>query len=304
MYHAGTVGIIGFPNVGKSTLINFLIGEKISIVSEKPQTTRRRIIGIASEPEFQIVFYDAPGIVKSETGINSYLGLEVEDILIMSDVNIVTVSLDLESFELVEETIAKAKKSKKPWLIIANKADLTEYENRLDKIRARAKEEGVPFLSVSLKEAQKKNKKETRLEILNAIAALLPESPEPLFDPAQFTLETERSMVAEIIREKCFELLKHEIPYQMAVRVVQFDETKKIPHIYAEILVGKDNHKSIVIGKAAEMLKQIGMKARKDIEKLLGSAVYLELKVVHKADWYENPRLMKELGYETNKTSR
>lgn len=304
MYHAGTVGIIGYPNVGKSTLINFLIGEKISIVSEKPQTTRRRIIGIATEPTYQIVFYDAPGIVKSETGINAFLGLEVQDILQMSDVNLVTVSLDLTSFEQVEETIAKAKDSKKPWMILANKADLTEYENRLDKIRARAKEEGVKFIGVSLSEAVKKNKKEVRLEILNAIAELLPESPEPLFDAEQFTLETERSMVAEIIREKCFELLKHEIPYQMAIRVIKFDETQKIPHIYAEILLSKESHKSIVIGKGGEMLKNIGMKSRKDIEKLLGSSVFLDLKVVHKADWFENPSLMKELGYETNKTNR
>lgn len=304
MIQAGTVGIIGYPNVGKSTLLNFLIGEKISIVSEKPQTTRRRIVGIVSDSHFQIVFYDAPGIVKSETGINAYLGLEVQDVLAMSDANLVTLSLDLDSFEQVEETIAKAKSAKKPWMILVNKIDLLEYQNRLDKIRARAQEEGVPFLSVSLKDSKKGKNQELRLEILNSLAKLLPESPEPLFDPAQFTLETERSMVAEIIREKCFELLKHEVPYQLAVRILKFDETQKIPHIYAEIIVGKENHKGIVIGKEAEMLKMIGSKSRKDIEKLLGTSVYLDLKVMDQPGWFENARLMKELGYETYKTNR
>ncbi|MGZ3826365.1 MAG: GTPase Era [Bdellovibrio sp.] len=297
-YKAGFLGLIGQPNAGKSTLMNFLVEEKVSIVSAKPQTTRRRILGIWSTDAGQIVFVDAPGVVKAEKGLNAFLAKEAEEVIADSDALLAIVSVDEEKPEDAEKIIDMVAKSGKPWIGVITKADIEEKFHRVMILKKMIEEKGGKALSVSVKES--KNDKEEREALLIEFLELLPETPAPLYDVELFTNENVREMVSEIIREKCFEVLHQEIPYSLAVRILKFDEhADPIPKIHAEILVSKENHKAIVIGKQAQVIKQIGMEARKEIEKLMGEKIFLDLNVACKPDWFESKKIMKELGYVT-----
>ncbi|MGZ3771248.1 MAG: GTPase Era [Bdellovibrio sp.] len=297
-YKAGFLGLIGQPNAGKSTLMNFLVEEKVSIVSAKPQTTRRRILGIWSTDAGQIVFVDAPGVVKAEKGLNAFLAKEAEEVIADSDALLAIVSVDEEKPEDAEKIIDMVAKSGKPWIGVITKADIEEKFHRVMILKKMIEEKGGKALSVSVKES--KNDKEEREALLIEFLELLPETPAPLYDVELFTNENVREMVSEIIREKCFEALHQEIPYSLAVRILKFDEhADPIPKIHAEILVSKENHKAIVIGKQAQVIKQIGMEARKEIEKLMGEKIFLDLNVACKPDWFESKKIMKELGYVT-----
>ncbi|MGZ3843608.1 MAG: KH domain-containing protein, partial [Bdellovibrio sp.] len=181
---------------------------------------------------------------------------------------------------------------------VITKADIEEKFHRVMILKKMIEEKGGKALSVSVKES--KNDKEEREALLIEFLELLPETPAPLYDVELFTNENVREMVSEIIREKCFEVLHQEIPYSLAVRILKFDEhADPIPKIHAEILVSKENHKAIVIGKQAQVIKQIGMEARKEIEKLMGEKIFLDLNVACKPDWFESKKIMKELGYVT-----
>ncbi|MGZ3801691.1 MAG: GTPase Era [Bdellovibrio sp.] len=297
-YKAGFLGLIGQPNAGKSTLMNFLVEEKVSIVSAKPQTTRRRILGIWSTDAGQIVFVDAPGVVKADKGLNAFLAKEAEEVIADSDALLAIVSVDEEKPEDAEKIIDMVAKSGKPWIGVITKADIEEKFHRVMILKKMIEEKGGKALSVSVKES--KNDKEEREALLIEFLELLPETPAPLYDVELFTNENVREMVSEIIREKCFEALHQEIPYSLAVRILKFDEhADPIPKIHAEILVSKENHKAIVIGKQAQVIKQIGMEARKEIEKLMGEKIFLDLNVACKPDWFESKKIMKELGYVT-----
>lgn len=297
-YRAGFLGLIGQPNAGKSTLMNFLVEEKVSIVSAKPQTTRRRILGIWSTDQGQIVFVDAPGVVKADKGLNAFLAKEAQDVIADSDALLAIVSVDEEKPEDAEKIINMVAKSGKPWMGIVTKADIAEKTHRVLILKKMIEEKGGKALSVSVKDSL--NDKEERDALLIEFLELLPESPEPLYDVELFTNENVREMVSEIIREKCFETLHQEIPYSLAVRILKFDEhAEPVPKIHAEIIVSKENHKAIVIGKEARVIKQIGMEARKEIEKIMGEKVFLDLNVACKPEWFENKKMMKELGYVT-----
>lgn len=297
-YKAGFLGLIGQPNAGKSTLMNFLVEEKVSIVSAKPQTTRRRILGIWSRDEGQIVFVDAPGVVKADKGLNAFLAKEAEEVISASDALLAIVSVDEEKPEDAEKIINMVAKSGKPWIGIVTKADIAEKAHRVLILKKMIEEKGGKALSVSVKDSL--NDKEERDALLIEFIELLPESPAPLYDIELFTNENVREMASEIIREKCFEALHQEIPYSLAVRILKFDENASpIPKIHAEIIVSKENHKAIVIGKEARVIKQIGMDARKEIEKLMGEKIFLDLNVACKPEWFENKKMMKELGYVT-----
>lgn len=296
MYRAGFLGLIGQPNAGKSTLMNFLVEEKVSIVSSKPQTTRRRILGIWSSEAGQIVFVDAPGVIKADKGLNGFLAQEAQDVIGNSDALVAVISVDEEKPENAERVIDMVSKSGKPWIGVITKTDIGDKAHRVMILKRMIEDKGGKAFSTSVKDS--KDVKEEREALLIEMLQILPESPAPLYDVELFTNENIREMASEIIREKCFEFLHHEIPYSLAVRIIKFEEdAQPVPKIYAEILVSKESHKAIVVGKKAAVIKEIGMAARKEIEKLMDQKIFLDIKVLAKPEWFDNKRMMKELGY-------
>lgn len=297
-YKAGFVGLIGMPNAGKSTLLNLLVKEKVSIVTEKPQTTRRRIIGFLNSESSQIVLVDTPGILNAKTGLNHFLQKEAEDVIATSDVLCAVLNLDENKKENLDKIIDLVKNSKKPWFAVITKVDLTEHLSRRQKLRQELSEKFKDLKILESSSSWKKDFDSFRDEFIFAAKMYLPASEAPLYEVDLFTPHTLREMTVEILREQCFLRLTKELPYQIAIRIVKFDESdKNITKIYAEILVAKESHKPIVIGKSGSNIKHIGTQARQEIEKLIDQKVYLNLEVVVKENWYENPRLMKELGY-------
>lgn len=292
-YKAGFVGLLGLPNAGKSTLVNALVGEKVSIVTDKPQTTRKRIVGILSKEDFQAVFVDSPGIIQATRGLNSFLEKEYKDILQESDLLMVVLNLDARKFEMLEEVIEMAQQSGKPWFAVINK------EDQADPRRVVILQQKLMALNKSgLVGSALKKPEAMTAQIFEAIKELLPESPGPLYEPDLFTLANERELTAEIIREKCFENLHQEIPFGLAVRIIKFIENEgPIVKIYAELLIAKENHRPIVIGQKGQKLKQIGMEARTELEKFLDRKVFLDLHVKVQSNWSESDMIMKELGY-------
>ena len=252
-YRAGFIGLVGQPNAGKSTLMNFLIDQKVSIVTSKPQTTRRRILGIHNNANSQVVFIDAPGLVKAEKGLNAFLEKEALEVIRESDALLAVLSIDEKDSDAIEKVINLVKNSHKPWMAIITKTDVSDKAHRILIVKSMVEELGVKCLQVScLKDGE-----EGRKLILAEIEVLLPASPAPLYDKELYTTENVRELVAEIVREKCFENLEHEIPFQLAVQVRKFDENAKpCPHIYVDVMVSKDSHKPIVVGKGAQVIKK------------------------------------------------
>lgn len=293
-YRAGFIGLIGQPNAGKSTLMNFLIDQKVSIVTSKPQTTRRRILGIQNNKNSQVVFIDAPGLVKAEKGLNAFLEKEANEVIKESDAILAVLSIDEKDSGAIEKVINMVKNSRKPWMGIITKTDVADKAHRILIVKSMVEELGVKCLQVSCM----KDGEEGRNLILAEIESMLPESPAPLYDKELYTTENVRELVAEIVREKCFENLEHEIPFQLAVQVRKFDEhAKPCPHIYVDVLVSKESHKPIVVGKKAQIIKKISQESRTEVEKMMDQKIFLELNVVVKENWFDQQQFMKELGY-------
>jgi GTPase len=293
-YRAGFIGLIGQPNAGKSTLMNYLIDQKVSIVTPKPQTTRRRILGIQNNENSQIIFIDAPGLVKAEKGLNAFLEKEAQGVMKESDALIAVLSIDEKDADAIERVLNLVTKSKKPWIGLITKTDVSDKAHRILIVKAMVEKMGGKCLQIS----SLKDGKEGRAILLKEIEALLPEAPAPLYDEELYTTENVRELAAEIIREKCFENLEFELPYQLAVQVRKFDETAKpCPHIYADVMVAKESHKAIVIGQKAQVIKKISQESRQEVEKIMDQKIFLELNVVVKENWYEQHQFMKELGY-------
>lgn len=292
----GFAAVIGQPNAGKSTLVNALVGEKVSIVTSKPQTTRQRVTGILSLPEAQIVFLDAPGIIRAESGLNHFLQRECEEILKDCDVILVVLNLDAKSESEIDQVIEVANASNKPWLAVISKEDLPMV-HRVSLLREKLRGLNKDVISVSAIN----NPQKTRELIVPLLLQHLPESSELLYNKELFTTQSLREMSAEIIREKCFEFLHQEIPFGLAVRIIRFIENEgSVVKVYAELLLAKENHKAMVIGRQGQVLKRVGQAARKEIEALVGKKVYLDLHVkVHK-NWPKHSGTMKELGYWLN----
>lgn len=289
------------PNSGKSTLLNALVGEKVAIVSPKPQTTRRRVQGIITTPEAQLILVDAPGVLESTSSeLNKFLIQEYRDVLSEADGAVAVIPADERSLERAEKILDLVANSKKPFLIFVNKADLLSEDERAqlaERLKlmpqlASLKEADLPILFGSALH----NGQEARQAIVSLAPKLLPESP-ALYDTELFTTETLRDMAAEIVREKCFHNLHQEIPFGLAVKINTFDEEPKMTRIEADILVERDSHKKIVIGEKASQLKRIGTEARKELEMVLGTKVFLGLHVVCKPRWMQDKALLKELGY-------
>ncbi len=294
----GFVAMVGLPNAGKSTLVNALIGEKVGIISRKPQTTRKRVIGIYNDKNTQIAFVDSPGRVQATTGLNSFLEKELEDVIKGSDACLAILNLDAHSSKDLLDIVELVKKSKRPWAVIINKTDLDMAMSggaRETRLREELREIGVPVIACSaIKSAEN-----LREKLLPVVRDLLPETEAPLFTDDIYTTQTTRDLVAEIVREKCFEYLHQEIPYGLAVKVLKYDESGNIPKIYVEIIVTKENFVSMVVGRNGQTIKRIGASARIDAEKALGQKIYLETHVKVKRDWAKDGETMRELGYVT-----
>ena len=292
-FRSGFISIVGRPNVGKSTLLNRILGEKIVITSDKPQTTRNRIQGIHNVPEGQLVFIDTPGIHRARSRLNRHM---VEAALAsIKEVDVVFLLVEADTNPageegLITETLAGVGI---PVFLVINKIDLVEKERLLARIAAYASL--FPFREIVPVSALTGDGVERLVELASGC---LPEGP-AYFPDDIITDLPERFIVAEIVREKIFRLTRDEIPYSVAVTVDSFKERPDgLIAIAASIVVERDSQKGIVIGHRGAMLKRIGSDARHEIEGLLDARVFLELFVKVRRDWSENPRILKELGYE------
>lgn len=301
-YKAGFCGLIGLPNAGKSSLMNWLVNEKLSIVTAKPQTTRRRILGLwsieASEKAAggQVVFVDAPGLIRSTSGLNAFLQKEAEDVIASSDALLFVLNIDQKEKDNIENVIELARKTTKPKAFVVQKIDIRALDHRRTMIKQLIREafpEGQIF-EVSTQPNQDSDSKDS---IRNWALSVMPEAKAPLYDPEHSTPHTMRELAVEFVREKCFECLDQEVPFGIAVRIMKFEEGIDLDKIQAEILVAREGHKAIVIGQKAAKIKEIGTQARKAMEKAFGRKLFLELHVSVQEGWEKNPRLMKEFGY-------
>jgi GTPase len=295
----GSVAILGKPNVGKSTFLNKVLGQKLAIVSPRPQTTRGSMAGIFQDSHSQIVFYDTPGIHQPHNKLSQYMLHEVEDVLEGADAALFLVDakagLGDEEY-LVAEWL---KKFKKPVLCLLNKIDQVSA-GRIQELSGKIKAElGTDWLLFRISALNGKGV----TEVIHQLQTFLPHQP-PLFPEEDLTNKTLRELAAEMVREQCFLQLQQELPYGVAVMIDQFDE-KAPPEpivIKATIFVEKDSQKGIVIGAGGKQLKAIGTTARREIEKLVERKVFLELWVKVLKNWRKDEDALKRLGYPTAKS--
>jgi GTP-binding protein Era len=290
-HKAGFVNIIGNPNVGKSTIMNALVGEKISIITQKMQTTRHRIKGIVSGEDFQIVYSDTPGILKPNYKLQETMMKFVDSALIDADV-ILFVTDVIETPGKNPEYIEKVRKSNVPVIVLINKIDLSNQDAVMKLYKHW--NEVFPGATVYLISAQEKFNIEP---IFDRILELLPEAP-PYFGKDELTDRNERFFLQEIIREKILLNYQKEIPYSVEVEVEEFKETEKIINVRCVIHVERDSQKGIIIGHKGQMLKQVGTEARKDAEEFFNKKIFMELFVKVAKDWREKDKQLKNFGYD------
>lgn len=293
-FKSGFVTVIGRPNVGKSTLINGLTGEKISIISDKPQTTRNAIRAITTEEDFQVVFIDTPGIHKPKNKLGEFMVSVASDTMNEVDIVLYVVeATDVKPGPGDMHIMEQLKEVKTPVILVINKTDLIEKKRILSLISAY--KDILDFKSIIPVSAEAN---EGLGIIMDEIKKLLPEGPK-YFPEDMLTDQTERVLVAELIREKVLHSLSEEVPHGVGVEVISFKERdgKNLIDIQANIYCEKDTHKGILIGKEGKMLKKIGTTARQEIENLLGSKVFLQLWVKVKPDWRNSNLMLKILGY-------
>jgi GTP-binding protein Era len=290
-HKAGFVNIIGNPNVGKSTIMNALVGEKLSIITQKMQTTRHRIKGIVSGEDFQIVYSDTPGILKPNYKLQETMMRFVDSALIDADV-ILFVTDVKEKPDKNPEYVEKVRKSNMPVIVLINKIDLSNQEEvmRLYEYWTTT----FPGADVFPISALEKFNIEP---IFDRILELLPESP-PFFPKDELTDRNERFFLQEIIREKILLNYQKEIPYSVEVEVEDFKESEKIINVRAVIYVARDSQKGIIIGHQGKMIKRVGTDARLDAEEFFGKKIFLELYVKVDKDWREKDRKLKQFGYD------
>ena len=290
-FKAGFATLIGRPNVGKSTLMNALIGQKIAITSKKPQTTRNRIQTVYTSEEGQIVFLDTPGIHKARNKLGSYMVNVAERT--MEDVDVILWLVEPTDYIGAGEQhiIEQLKKTKTPVVLVINKIDTVQKELILTYIDAYRKQ--LDFAEIVPVSALKKDGMEVLIE---CIMKYLPYG-EPFYDEDTVTDQPVRQIVAELIREKALRCLEEEVPHGIAVTIERMKYRKGIVDIDANIVCEKDSHKGIIIGKQGSMLKKIGTGARRDIENMLEMRVNLQLWVKVKKDWRDSDFLLKNFGY-------
>ncbi|MEA5059201.1 MAG: GTPase Era [Candidatus Pelethousia sp.] len=292
-YRSGFVAIIGSPNVGKSTLMNRLVGQKVSIVSDKAQTTRNRIMGVMTRPGWQIVFLDTPGVITPKNRLGDYMLKvayealhEVEAILFLVDAKRGIGRKD-------EAILEKLREAKAPVVAGINKADLCTLDD-IETARERLEKEPCIRQVVKLSALEGRGVD----QLTEALASYLVEGPQ-YFPDDMVTDQPERILCGEIIREKALQMLREEVPHGLGVGVDKMEQREDgVQDIWATIYCERNGHKGIVIGKQGAMLKRIGTEARKDIEWLLGNKVNLQLWVKVKEDWRNSAAMLGELGYE------
>lgn len=290
-FKSGFVTLIGRPNVGKSTLMNRLIGQKIAITSRKPQTTRNRIQTVLTLEEGQIVFLDTPGIHKAKNKLGNYMVHVAENTL--EEVDVILWLVEPTNYIGAGERhiIEQLKKTKTPVILVINKTDTVKKEAVLGFIDTYRKE--LDFQEIVPVSALKGNNTD---ELIKCILKYLPYG-SPFYDEDTITDQPMRQIVAELVREKALRLLGDEIPHGVAVSIESMKEKGKICHIEATIVCERESHKGIIIGKGGQMLKKIGSTARPEIEKLLEMQVNLQLWVKVKKDWRDSDFLLKNFGY-------
>src|SRR5438093_8233558 len=288
---SGFVSIVGRPNSGKSTLLNYLVGEKVSIVTKKPQTTRRIVRGIVTRPDGQIIFLDTPGIHKPIHRMNERMMKAVREAMADIDLILLIVDASAEFGRGDEFTLDLLKAVTGNKFLLLNKIDLVEKKNLLPVIERYSKlgdfAEIVPISALSGENVDM---------LTGQILKYLPEG--PMFYPAdQISDQQERAIAAEMIREKLILLTEEEMTYSTAVVIDRFEEDAKLYRIFASIFVERDSQKAIVIGKAGQKLKQIGKEARKELESFLGRKVLLDLHVTVKKHWRDDEDTLRNLGF-------
>jgi GTP-binding protein Era len=292
-FKCGFVAIVGAPNAGKSTLLNHMLGQKISITSKKPQTTRNRIIGVLDRPRAQFVFLDTPGVHQASKPLN----VRIVDVALsaLADVDLILVMADAAKPGTDAERfmIDKLKDRNAPVVLALNKIDRVEKSDLLAHIDAWSRR--YDFLSIVPISALLGQQVE---QLLTAMEAALPKSP-PLYPPGSLTDMPERFIAGEMIREKAIRMTGEEIPYAVAVTVDDFTEEKKgqLIRIYASIHVERDSQKGIIIGKGGRKLKEIGQAARKEIERMVGAKVFLKLFVRVQKNWSKDTKALRRFGY-------
>ena len=287
---SGFVAVLGRPNVGKSTLINALTGQKVAIVSPKPQTTRSNMVAIDNGDGYQIIFTDTPGVHRPRTRLGEFMNDSALKAAGDVDCAVLVVEAGRDVYDIEKELITGLKEKKIPVVLVINKVDTVSREALLPQISAFA--ELCDFAAVVPISARRREVSDVRREIL----ALLPEG--PMYYPDDIAADRSlRDMCAEIIREKILRLLDREVPHGTAVEIEKMEEGEELTRISAVIYCEKSSHKPIIIGKGGESLKRIGTRARQDIEALLETKVHLELWVKVRDDWRNKPTALKELGY-------
>ena len=290
-HRAGFVNIVGNPNVGKSTLMNDLVGERVSIITAKAQTTRHRIMGIVNTDEYQIVFSDTPGVLSPKYKLQKSMLDFSEGALTDADILLYVTDV-VETPEKNAEFLAKVAKEKIPVLLVINKIDLLKGQDELIEIVTRWKER-LPNAEIFPTSAKEHFNVKT---LMARIVELLPECP-PYFGKDALTDKPARFFVTEIIREKILLNYDKEVPYSVEVIVEKFDESDDAIHIMAVIYVERDSQKGIIIGKGGSMLKKVGVEARKDISTFFGKRIYLEMFVKVEANWRNRENKLRSFGY-------
>ncbi len=290
-YRAGFVAIIGRPNAGKSTLVNRLVGQKVAIVTSKPQTTRNRIQGIVTRPEGQIVFIDTPGLHEGSTALNRQMMREVAAAMEGIDVLLMMVDASRTLPHADTMLLERAERFKDKTILALNKTDRVPKPKLLPLLDVFSK--AFPFAALVPISALKGDGCD---ELVEEILKQLPEG-QPYFPEDQITDQPERFLAGELIREKAIQLTYHEVPHALAVIIDKYEEGPTLLRMHATLHVERDSQKKILIGHKGDMLKRVGTEARKELEKLLGTKIYLAMFVKVVPDWRENPGKVRELDW-------
>ncbi len=289
-HKSGFVNIIGNPNVGKSTLLNALVGEKLAIITSKAQTTRHRLMGIVNGDDFQIVYSDTPGIVDPHYKLHEYMMKFIDSALMDADIFLLVIEVNDKFNHL--EILEKIKNSGLPIILLINKIDLSTQEEVVLQLTDWQKR--LPSAEIIPISALNKFNLEN---VFNTLLDKLPENP-PYFPKDELTDKSQRFFVSEIIREKILLHYKKEIPYSVEIVIESFKESEKLIKIYALIFVARDSQKAIIIGHGGLALKKVGTEARRDIEDFVGKKVFLELTVKVNKDWRDQDLQLKRFGYQ------
>ncbi|HXK80744.1 MAG TPA: GTPase Era [Bacteroidales bacterium] len=290
MHKSGFVNIIGNTNVGKSTLMNRMVGERVSVITSKAQTTRHRIMGIVNGKDFQIVYSDTPGLIKPMYKLQERMMNQVNQVFEDADLLLYITDV-VESYEKNQEYLDRIKDFKGNVIIVINKIDLTDA-TKLELIEKQW-HDLLPEREIWKISALKGN---NVAELFDRVLELMPEGPK-WFPEGQVTDKTERFIVSEIIRSKILELYRQEIPYSCEVEVESFKETEKIIRIRSNIYVARNTQKGIIIGNKGAAIKKLGIESRKDLETFFSKQIHIELFVKVKKDWRNNERMLKSFGY-------